>query len=75
MGETADQIEAHIEDTRDDLGANLRELEHRVKSATDWREQFRSNPLRMVGVAFGGGILLASVLGRNKRRHRTGRAC
>jgi len=70
MGETADQIEAYIEDTRDDLGANLRELEQKVKSVTDWREQFRSNPLTMVGVAFGGGILLASVLSGSKRRQR-----
>jgi len=72
MGETADQIEAHIENTRDDLGSNLRELERKVKSVTDWREQFRSNPMTMVGVAFGGGILLASMLGGQKRRPRSG---
>jgi hypothetical protein len=32
MGETTDQIAAHIEDTREGLGSNLRELEQKVKS-------------------------------------------
>jgi len=72
MGETTNQIESYIETKRDDLGSNLAELENKVKSITDWREQFRSNPMTMVGVAFGGGILLASVLG-GKSRHRSSR--
>jgi len=71
MGETTNQIESYIETKRDDLGSNLAELENKVKSITDWREQFRSNPMTMVGVAFGGGVLLASVLG-GKSRHRSG---
>ena len=58
MGETTNQIESYIETKREDLGSNLAELENKVKSITDWREQFRSNPMTMVGVAFGGGILL-----------------
>ena len=61
MGQTTRQIEAHIEDTREDLGANLNELEQKVKSVTDWKQQFRSNPMTMLGVAFGGGILLATM--------------
>jgi hypothetical protein len=72
MGETTNQIESYIETKRDDLGSNLAELEDKVKSITDWRERFRSNPMTMVGVAFGGGILLASVLG-GKSRHRSSR--
>jgi len=71
MGETTDQIAAYIEDTRDDLGSNLRELEQKVKSVTDWKQHFRKSPLTMVGVAFGGGILLASMM-RGKRRSRSG---
>jgi len=71
MGETTDQIAAHIEDTRDDLGSNLRELEQKVKSVTDWKQHFQKNPLTMVGVAFGGGIVLASMMG-GKRRSRPG---
>ena len=38
MDETANQIEAHIDRTRERLGSNLRELESRVDAATDWRE-------------------------------------
>ena len=68
MDQTTDQIEAHIETTRENLGANLQELEQEVKSVTDWRRQFRENPMRMLGVAFGGGILLAFLLGRRSTR-------
>jgi len=71
MGETTDQIAAHIENTRDELGSNLRELEQKVKSVTDWKQHFQKSPLTMVGVAFGGGILLASMIG-GKRRPRQG---
>jgi uncharacterized protein DUF3618 len=59
MGETASQIENHIEETREDLGSNLHELEERVKLATDWRRQFRNNPAIFLALAFGGGLLLA----------------
>jgi hypothetical protein len=72
MGQTTHQIEAHIEDTRKDLGSNLHELERKVKSVTDWKQHFQSNPMTMLGVAFGGGILLATMLGgrKNKRGER-----
>ena len=68
MGQTTHQIEAHIEDTRKDLGSNLHELEQKVKSVTDWKQHFKSNPMTMLGVAFGGGILLATMLGGRKNR-------
>ncbi len=71
MGETASQIENFIENKREDLGANLAELQNKVKSATDWRGQFRNNPMMMVGVAFGGGILLSSLMGGGRSRHRS----
>lgn len=63
-GQTANQIESYIEDKRSDLGSNLQELEQKVRSATDWQQYFRKNPLTMLGVAFGGGILLATMAGR-----------
>ena len=68
MGQTTHQIEAHIEDTREDLGSNLHELEQKVKSVTDWKQHFQTNPMTMLGVAFGGGILLATMLGGRKNR-------
>lgn len=61
MGHTTNQIESHIERTRHDLGANLYELEQKVVELTDWRYHFRNHPLTLLGVAFGGGILLATM--------------
>lgn len=71
MGQKSSQIEQHIEHTRAALGSNLQELEHKVKDATDWRQQFQRNPLTMMGVAFGGGILLSTVMGSH-HGHRGG---
>jgi len=71
MGQTASQIEAHIEKTRENLGSNLEELEHKVKLVTDWKEMFRANPSVMLGMAFGGGLLLATMLGGRKTRYRS----
>lgn len=70
MGQTASQIENRIEEKRENLGDNLRELESRVKSATDWRYQFRSHPGIFLGGALGGGMLLARAVGRSSRRSR-----
>lgn len=68
MGETTRQIATHIENAREDLGSNLQELEQKVKSVTDWRQQFRNNPMMMVGLAFGGGVLLATMTGGRRNR-------
>jgi hypothetical protein len=68
MGKTTHQIEAHIDDTREDLGSNLHELEQKVKSVTDWKQHFQTKPMTMLGVAFGGGILLATMLGGRRRK-------
>ena len=68
MGQATSQIEAHIENTRADLGSNLHELEQKVNSVTDWKQHFQKNPMTMLGVAFGGGILLATMMGGRKSR-------
>uniref|UniRef100_Q01ZE8 DUF883 domain-containing protein n=1 Tax=Solibacter usitatus (strain Ellin6076) TaxID=234267 RepID=Q01ZE8_SOLUE len=52
-----------IERTRGELGANLNELEYKVKEVTDWQKQVQKHPLTMIGIAFGGGILLSHLLG------------
>jgi len=62
MDETTDQIEAHIDRTRERLGSNLRELEDKVEAATDWREHFRERPHVFLGAVFIGGLVLASAL-------------
>jgi hypothetical protein len=70
MGETTDQIERHIQETRNDLSDNFGELEEKVKSAVDWRAQVAEHPGTMLAVAFGGGVLLSALLpsGRPSRR-------
>ena len=67
MGETTNQIENHIEKTRDHLGANLHELEYKVKEMADWRYHFRNHPMTLMGAAFGGGILLATMMSSSRR--------
>ena len=62
MDEATGKIEAHIDRTRERLGSNLKELEHRIDAATDWREQFRVRPHLFLGGALAGGALLAAVL-------------
>ena len=64
MGQTTDQIERHIEHKREDLKSNLRELETRAKSATDWRHYFKKHTWTMMAAAFSGGLLLARMLGK-----------
>ena len=63
MVERPDQIERHIESARSELGSNLHELEDKVRQAADWRTHFERNPMTFVGLAFGGGVLLAAMLG------------
>jgi hypothetical protein len=63
MAERSDQIEKLIESARSDLGNNLHELEYKVKQAADWRTHFERNPTAIMGLAFGGGVLLAAMLG------------
>jgi hypothetical protein len=62
MGNQSDEIERHIEAQRSELGENLGELKDKVKSAVDWRAQFEERPLAMMGLAFGGGVLLSALL-------------
>ncbi|HXM97805.1 MAG TPA: DUF3618 domain-containing protein [Candidatus Dormibacteraeota bacterium] len=62
MGNQSDEIERHIEAQRSELGENLGELKDKVKNAVDWRAQFEERPLAMMGLAFGGGVLLSALL-------------
>lgn len=62
MVETSDQIERHIQRTRDELSDNVNELEVRVKTVLDWRAQVEAHPGTMMALAFGGGVLLSALL-------------
>lgn len=68
MDPTVDEIEDHIESSREDLRSNLQELGQKVKLAVDWREKFRANPGAGLAVAFGGGFILANLMGGSRDR-------
>ena len=59
----SDQIKRSIDVERSDLEGNIQQLEHKVKTAMDWRAQFQKNPMTMIGLAFGGGVLLSTAIG------------
>jgi transposase len=61
MGEKSNQIERQIQAERGQLGQNLNELQSKVEEVTNWRAQFQKRPMLMMGVAIGGGLLLASM--------------
>ena len=63
MVERSDQIEKNIASTRSELGSNLKELEDKVKQAADWRTYFDRNPMMLIGLALGGGVLLGTMSG------------
>ena len=67
MGETTDQIERHIYDKRHELDENIHKLRHKVKDAVDWRVQTEEHPWRMVGLAFGAGLLTSVFIGNRGR--------
>jgi hypothetical protein len=71
MGETPDQIERHIYEKRSELGENIHELQEKVKTAVDWRAQFDQRPWVGMGVAFGGGLLLALLFGGRRDSDRS----
>ena len=64
MGQSADELESDIDQARDDLKANLEELEVRAREAADWRHHFRKHPGPMVAAAVLGGALLSLMMGR-----------
>ena len=71
MGETSDQIERHIQETRNDLGDNFSELGDKVKTAVDWRAQFEERPGTMLALAFGGGVILSALFPSGRRSRST----
>jgi hypothetical protein len=72
MERSSERIEWQIDRERAELRSNLVALENRVKSAVDWRRYFESNPPLWIGLAFGGGLLMA--LAASRRAYRPERA-
>ncbi len=70
MGENTSQIEREIYAERNELGRNLRELESKARTITDWRTHHRNNPGLFMGLAFSGGLVLG-LLSMPSRRNAT----
>ena len=66
MGDKADQIERHIDYQRRELRDNIAELKQKAAQTFDWRSQCEARPLTMIGIAFGGGVLLSGLLDRRR---------
>ncbi len=60
MAERPDEIKQHIGTERERLGENLEHLEHKVRSAADWRAWVRRKPLLAFAAAFAAGLWLAT---------------
>ena len=64
MGQSPDELESDIDRARDNLKANLEELEARARDAADWRNHFRKHPGAMIAAAVLGGALLSLMTGK-----------
>jgi hypothetical protein len=64
MGQTTDQIVDDIDQTREELKANLEELETRVKSAADWRHHVDRHPGAMILISMVAGALISALIGK-----------
>jgi hypothetical protein len=67
MGERSVDIEREIQRQRNDLNVSMRSLQRKAVQATDWRCQFEKRPFVMMGLAFGGGVLLSALAGGRHR--------
>lgn len=68
MGQTIKhQLEAVLQHTRED-SSSTQGLALNVASGTGLKRQFEARPAMMLGIAFGGGVLVATMLGRRRRR-------
>ena len=67
MGEKADsvssdEIKRDIDLERSRLGMNLQQLDDKLKATLDWRVQFRKQPMRILSLAFAGGLMLSILI-------------
>lgn len=61
------QLEAVLQQTREDSSLEPG-LAENLASGTGFKQKFQANPAAMMGIAFGGGILVATMMGRRKKR-------
>lgn len=71
MGEERSQIEREISAERHSLDRHLSELQEKANELRDWRFHYRHHVGAALGLAFGGGLILAAMLGGPSRRSRS----
>ncbi len=62
MDERTGTLVKDLFEARQNLGDNLAQLETKVRDVTNWRTYFNQKPWMMMGLALGGGFLLAAIL-------------
>jgi hypothetical protein len=67
MDRDTDRVKQHLDHERRALRSNIAELEHRVRSAVDWRTQFRGNTAAFLGFACACGLLIGMLTARRTR--------
>lgn len=63
MVETPEAIRVEIDQRREAISRDVDAIEQRAKSLTDWRQHVEERPLTVLAVAFGGGVLLGTMMG------------
>jgi hypothetical protein len=63
VAQGSDEIKQHIDQERQRLGSNIREIESRVKRSTDWHTAFEKNPWMLLGATAAAGLILSAFIG------------
>ena len=67
MDRATDRIKQHLDHERRALRSNLAELEHRARSAVDWRTYFRGSTAAFLTFACVSGLLIGMMTARRRR--------
>lgn len=67
MGETTDQLEKSISRARSELRRNVDELERKASVTFSWKTQYDARPFTVLGLAFGGGMILSRIFLGSRR--------
>ena len=66
MADNADNLQNEFNQQREALGRNVQELQYRMKSMVNWRDQYRQHPWTGAGLAFAGGVLISAMASRRR---------
>jgi hypothetical protein len=70
VAETSTEIREEIEQEREELGANLRQLEATIKRPLNVRGFIEERPMDALVIALGAGFFLSSIIGGKPKSQR-----